>query len=148
MNVTKKRVVIGGTVAALVLGTTGVAYAYFTTTGTGTGTAAVGTSTGVTLAATTTGALTPGGTTGDVTFTVSNSASGPQRITTVHLAGVTASNPSCDVSAFSMADVTQNFDAPVGASTLPVHGVLQMADNGLNQDACKGVALTLSLTSS
>jgi hypothetical protein len=142
----RKLFVAGGLVATLALG--GIAYAYFTNSGGGTGSASVGSSDPVTLVGTTTDALYPAGPGVDVTIEVTNPGNGAQYVQSVSLDGVTvdAGHSTCDVSAFSMADVDvlQTLDA--GAST-EVHGSLQMADNGSSQDDCQGASLTLNLSS-
>ncbi len=147
MSTKRKRAVLAF-VAILTLVAGGIAFAYFTASGSGSGDATVGNAGVVTLSGTTTGTLYPGGAAGDVAITVTNPGGVAQHVTAVHLASVTAdgSHPTCDVSAFSMPDVTVNATIAAGGNTV-VHGSLTMADTGVSQNSCQGAGLTLSLTS-
>lgn len=151
--ITKKRVLAVTAVSALALAAG--AYAYFTSTGSGSATASVGSGTPVTINATVSSNLYPGGSS-PVTFTVDNPSSGAQRIGTITLASIatdaghsacskviTGGNPD-----FTMAPVVVNkvFAAGNGQTVTPT-GTLAMNDTGVNQDACQGATLTLSLTS-
>lgn len=138
-----------GAIAAIAI--TGVAYAYWTGTGSGTGTGTVGTSSTVTI----TGTVAPGiapGTSRPVSFTAENADTAAVQVTTVHLDGVSvdAGHSGCTVDDLSMANVTENHEVPAGATAevLPEDGSLVYANTAVNQDACKGATLTLSLTSS
>ena len=147
MSTQQKRGVLALVVIlGLVVG--GIAFAYFTASGSGTGDATVGNAEVVNLSGATTGTLYPGGAAGDVAITVTNPGGVAQHVDTVHLEGVTAdgSHPTCDVSAFSMPDVTVNTTVAAGGNTV-VHGSLTMADTGVSQNSCQGAGLTLSLTS-
>lgn len=150
------------------------AYAYFTATGSGSGSATVGTAANnlVITGTPDTTALTPGGTGSVITFAVQNPSNFNQAVSNIHLSGVVACNttlvsnvcPSghdvsgtgageCDVSAFTMPDVTVNPSGdgnlgPNSTTTLTETGTLSMADNGSNQDGCKLANLALSFTSS
>lgn len=129
------------------------AYAYFTTTGSGTATATVGTSSAVTLKGTVTGNLYPGSSS-PVSLTVDNPSSGKQRVGTISLEKITpdAGHASCSVVItggnpdFTMADVVVNktYASGNGQAVTP-SGTLAMNDTGVNQDACQGATLTLSL---
>lgn len=131
------------------------AYAYFTTTGSGTATATVGTSSAVTLKGTVTGDLYPGSSS-PVSLTVDNPSSGKQRVGTISLEKITADagHSSCSVVItggnpdFTMADVVVNetFSPGNGQAVTP-GGTLVMNDTGVNQDACQGATLTLTLKS-
>jgi hypothetical protein len=48
-----------------------------------------------------------------------------------------------------MADVTESHQVPGNATaeSLPTNGSLAYAETGINQDACKGATLTLTLSS-
>jgi hypothetical protein len=50
---------------------------------------------------------------------------------------------------FSMADVVQDATVPASATeqALPEDGTLKFANSAVSQDACKGAALTLTLSS-
>jgi hypothetical protein len=147
MTIDRKRSVLAlAVILALALG--GIAFAYFSGSGTGSGDATVGNASPITLTATSSGTLYPGGAASDVAITVANLGGSAQHVGDVHLAGVTADGPhsACDVSAFSMPDVTVNQTVAAGGNTV-VHGALTMADTGVSQNSCQGASLTLSLTS-
>src|ERR1700722_8547835 len=76
---TKKRIVIAGAAGALILGTGGAAFAYFTAGGSGTGSGSVGSATNFPIAQTdsTGGPLFPGGAE-TLTFTVTNPSTNTQ----------------------------------------------------------------------
>lgn len=129
------------------------AYAYFTTTGSGTATATVGTASAVTLKGTVTGNLYPGSSS-PVSLTVDNPSSGKQRVGTISLEKITpdAGHSSCSVVItggnpdFTMADVVVNkVFSPGNGQAAGVGGTLAMNDTGVNQDACQGATLTLTL---
>jgi len=151
-HLTKKRV-LGALVPLCALAVAAVAYAYFTTTGSGTATATVGTSSAVTLKGTVTGNLYPGSSS-PVSLTVDNPSSGKQRVGTISLEKITADagHASCSVVItagnpdFTMADVVVNKTfAPGNGQTVTPGGTLAMNDTGVNQDACQGATLTLTL---
>ncbi len=132
------------------------AYAYFTSTGSGTATATVGSSSAVTLKGTVTGNLYPGSSS-SVALTVDNPSSGKQRVGTVSLEKITpdAGHSGCSVVItggnpdFTMADVVVNKTfSPGNNQALTPSGSLTMNDTGVNQDACQGATLTLTLKSS
>jgi hypothetical protein len=129
------------------------AYAYFTTTGSGTATATVGTASAVTLKGTVTGNLYPGSSS-PVSLTVDNPSSGKQRVGTISLEKIApdAGHSSCSVVItggnpdFTMADVVVNKVFSTGnGQAVGVGGTLTMNDTGVNQDACQGATLTLTL---
>jgi hypothetical protein len=150
---TKRRGLALAAVGALALAAG--AYAYFTSSGSGTATATVGTSSAVTLKGTVTGNLYPGSSS-PVTLTVDNPSSGKQRVGTVTLEKITADagHSGCSVVItggnpdFTMADVVVNktFSPGNGQAVTP-GGTLTMNDTGVNQDACQGATLTLTLKS-
>lgn len=151
-HLTRKRV-LTAFMSLCVLAAAGAAYAYFTTTGSGTATATVGTSSAVTLKGTVTGNLYPGSSS-PVSLTVDNPSSGKQRVGTISLEKITADagHSTCSVVInggnpdFTMADVVVNktFAAGNGQAVTP-GGTLTMNDTGVNQDACQGATLTLTL---
>lgn len=132
------------------------AYAYFTSTGSGTATATVGSSSAVTIKGTVTGNLYPGSSS-PVALTVDNPSSGKQRVGTISLEKITADagHSSCSVVItggnpdFTMAEIVVNktFSPGNGQAVTP-SGSLTMNDTGVNQDACQGATLTLTLKSS
>ena len=137
-----------GLVALLVVA--GGAYAFWTGSGTGSGNSEVGTSGAVTLTATVADGVAPGISV-PVSFAAANPSDSPIQVTTVRLDNVTADagHAACETADFSMEDVTQNHQVPAGATVeaLPTNGSLVYANSAVNQDACKGATLTLSLTS-
>jgi hypothetical protein len=165
---TRKRIIIAGVAAgAVVLGTGGAAYAYFTTSGNGTGNATVASAAGawsVTGGSGTT-ALTPGGSE-NLIFTVTNSGS-----QVVNLGQVAASIPAtggdvlkndgsghwveatgCDASWFQtgtiVVDGGLNQSIAVGGHTT-VTVPVAMSNPATNQDACQGILgpqVTLQIT--
>ena len=164
MNKFSRKTLVVSTAAVLLLGG-GAAYAYWTTTGSGTGTAVVGTSLPIIIHGEALTPLTLDGATSAVTFTADNPSTGTQRVTTVSLVSVAAfSDPgrtvaiptgtgagNCDVTKFTMPDVSQDQDLLAAASgtALTNDGILSLAnDPAYNQDACKNAYLTLNLTSS
>jgi hypothetical protein len=70
----------------------------------------------------------------------------------VHVESIAADSghASCATADFTMADVTENHQVPAGATAdaLPNNGSLVYANTAVNQDACKGATLTLTLSSS
>ena len=154
MSPRNRRVVIG-LAGICVVAIAAVAYAYFTSTGSGTATATVGTSSAVTIKGTVSGNLYPGSSS-TVTLTVDNPSSGKQRVGTVSLEKITpdAGHPTCSVVTtggnpdFTMADVVVNKTyGPGNGQAVTPTGTLTMNDTGINQDACQGATLTLSLKS-
>jgi hypothetical protein len=152
--VNKKRLVAA--LAALgILGIAVGAYAYFSTTGSGTTTATVGSSSALVLKGTVTGNLYPG-TSSPVSLTVDNSSSGKQRVGTISLEKITpdAGHSTCSVVItggnpdFTMAEIVVNkvFGPGNGQAVTP-GGTLTMNETGVNQDACQGATLTLTLKS-
>jgi hypothetical protein len=144
-KLTRKRFIIPLATVA-VLAVAGIAVAFFTSSGTGSGTATVGSDNGVTISPVTiTGTLYPDGPAATVDFTVNNgSADTAIHVDKVVADSITTDKPLCDASAFSFADVTVNADVPASGSKNG-SGSLSMADNGANQDACKGATVTLNL---
>jgi hypothetical protein len=155
MNPLNRKRLLIGLASVGVIAVAAVAYAYFTSTGSGTATATVGASSAVTIKGTVSGNLYPGSSS-TVTLTVDNPSSGKQRVGTVSLEKITADagHPTCSVVTtggnpdFTMADVVVNktYASGNGQAVTPT-GTLTMNDTGLNQDACQGATLTLSLKS-
>lgn len=139
-------------VAVAMLIAAGGAYAYWTGAGSGTGTAGAGTSGTVVVTATVADSIAPG-LSAPVSFTAANASTSAIEVTTVQLAGLVtadAAHATCAVADFSMASVTEAHQVPAGATAevLPVNGTLVYANTAVNQDACKGATLTLTLLSS
>ena len=150
MKRSKKTWAILGIVAAIGLSAIG-AFAYWTTTGSGTGTADVATANGtLVLHASAPTDLFPGGSS-NVTFTADNGGATNLYVGTIHLDSVTADagHASCDTADFTMADVVSNTMVPAATTghALAGTGTLVYANTAVNQDACKGAELTLTLSS-
>jgi len=169
----KKGLVLLATMIAVVASAVG-AYAFFTSTGTGTGSATVGTSTAWAVAETAQagGPLYPNPTigTGDIqtnTYTVTNPSNGQQSLNSVDIKVALANGgawsvqpnlakPPCNASDFSVGGAavgaTHNDASQAGnkasgqVSTSSV--TVQMIDNGLNQDNCKGATPPLYYSAS
>jgi hypothetical protein len=144
--INKKRAVVLGAVA--VLAVAGVAIAFWTTTGAGEGSGKVASSNGtLVLHGSISNELTPGSTS-PVTFTVDNGGSSSLQVGTVH-AVVSTDKVGCEVSDFTIADTVENQTiAPESSGVaLANNGSIEMADTSENQDACKGAAITLTLSS-
>jgi hypothetical protein len=151
---TKRRVFAGvavGGVLAVAIG----AYAYFSTTGSGTVTATVGSSSAVVIKGTVTGNLYPGSSS-PVALTVDNNSGGKQRVGTITLEKITADagHSTCSVVTtggnpdFTMPEIAVNkVYGPGTAQAVTPSGTLTMNETGVNQDACQGATLTLTLKS-
>jgi hypothetical protein len=147
MHLSKKMKV---TITAVVLAFAAAgAYAYWTGAGGGSGEATVGDGGTVTLTATVAGEAAPG-TAQDVSFTAANATTSPVFVTAVQLGTVTADgdHAGCATADFTMADIPQGQQIPAGATAaaLDDDGSLVYANTAVNQDACKGATLTLTLT--
>lgn len=141
-----RRLAAAAAVVALV--GSGVAYAYWTGGGTGAGSAAVGTSGTLTV----TGTVEPGiapGLTVPVTFTAANPSTASLRVGTVQVTAIEADagHSACVTDDFSVADVVQDHPVPAGATAepLPNDGTLSYVNTAVDQDACKGATLSLTL---
>lgn len=148
MSFTKSRKIALGTIAAVAIA--GLAYGYWTGSGSGTGTGTAGTSGTATITGTVAPGISPG-TAEAVSFTAANPSDSPIQVSTVSLTGIApdAGHAACVTADFSMANVTENHQVPAGATVepLPVNGSLVYANTAVNQDACKGATLTLTLSS-
>ena len=143
---TKKRALVLGAVA--VLAVAGAAIAYWTTTGSGSGSGSVAASNGtLVLHGSITEELTPGSTS-PVTFTADNAGSSSLRVGTVK-AVVSTNKVGCETSDFTIADTEENqtIGAKSSGVALAKNGSISMADTAVNQDACKGATITLTLSS-
>jgi hypothetical protein len=148
MRFTKGRKVALGVVASVAVA--GLAYGYWTGSGSGTGSGTAGTSGTATITGTVAPGISPG-TAEAVSFTAANPSDSPIQVTSVHVVSIAAdaAHSACVTGDFSMADVTENHQVPAGATAeaLPVNGSLVYANTAVNQDACKGATLTLTLSS-
>lgn len=148
MKLTNKRKVAFGVVGAIAAGA--LAYAFWTGTGSGSGSGTAGTGGTVTITGTVASGIAPG-TNKAVSFTAANSTGAPIQVSTVHLVSVVADvgHSGCTVADLTMSDVTVNHEVPAGAisEALGTNGSLVYTDTAVNQDACKGATLTLTLSS-
>jgi hypothetical protein len=91
------------------------------------------------------------GTEQPVAFTAANPSESPVQITTVHLVSIAADSEhvACETADFTMEDVIENHEVPgeATAEVLPGEGSLVYVNTLVNQDACKGATLTLTLSS-
>lgn len=124
------------------------AYAYWTTTGSGTGSAANAASNGsIVLHASFAPGLTPGATK-PVSFTADNTNSSSLRVGTVSSV-VSTSDADCLPADFTVPDAIENQTIPANTSgvALATGSTITFADTAVNQDACKGATVTLTLSS-
>jgi hypothetical protein len=149
MRFTRNRKIAVGAIALVAVA--GLAYGYWTGTGSGTGTGTAGTSGTATITGTIASGVAPGENRA-VSFTAANASNSPIQVSTVHVVSIAADSghASCATADFTMADVTENHQVPAGATVdaLPNDGSLVYANTAVNQDACKGATLTLTLSSS
>ena len=146
----KRTIAVLGVVA--ILAVAGIAVAFWTTTGSGNGSGAVAASNGtLALHGTVTNALTPGSSS-PVSLTADNANSSSEQVGTVK-AVVTIdaehATAGCLASDFTIADTAENQVIPAnGKGVALAHAAsISMADSAANQDACKGAAISLALTS-
>ncbi len=132
-------------VAAVAIAVGSGAFAYFTQAGSGSGTAAVGTSSAIVLSSTQVGTLYPGGADVPVSVSVQNPGSGNQYVGTI--SGSVADNGSCLGSWFVVDPITFNADVTHGATVTAGPTNVRMLDSSTNQDACKGLTMTINWTS-
>jgi hypothetical protein len=146
---TRKRII-------LILTTTGVlalaagAFAYWTTTGAGTGSATNAASNGtLVLHATFAGGLTPGKTE-PVTFTADNAGTSSLQVGTItSVVSIDAGHVGCLPADFTVPTAVENTRVAAGATlfALPTASTIAFADTAVNQDACKGAIVTLTVSS-
>lgn len=149
-KMTKKNKIVAVCAAAVLTSVGGgVAFAYWSTTGSGTGSGKAATSNGkVVLTAHFAGdVLTPGGKV-PVTYTATNASTSSLRVGTIY--NVVSTDPSgCLAGDFTILDVVSDTTVPARSTDFAIEGTgsLAFADTALNQDACKGATITLTLTS-
>ena len=154
---TKKRIAAVVLSGAVLLGTGGIAAAYFTTSGSGTGSAVTGSSTGP-LVITQTGVvppLLPGGPTQTINYSVNNTSAGNQFVgpVTVTVTAVTTGSIVGDEACTTAMYVTTP-GATLGViapgATVTGTATIKMLDDGKIQDNCQaantGGKLTLGFT--
>jgi hypothetical protein len=154
------RIAVIGTAVAIVLGSGGAAYAYFTATGSGTGQATVGT-TGTWQVAqnNTSGTIYPGSGASTIVFDVKNTGTGDQQYSnaTVALANDGSGNitvggapvPGCLASWFTASvsnDPAIHTNVAGGATVQVTTQVSMPADQTDNQNPCQGKSPDVTLT--
>jgi hypothetical protein len=150
-SLTRKRNIVGGSVAVLALGLAGLVYAAWTTSGTGSGYAKAGSAqvlTTVDVSASTTATLYPGAT-GDVLLKINNPNSYPVRVTDVTGNGaITADSghTGCVATGVTFTNQTaKTIDIAANAQTqVTLTGAAKMtnaSDNG-----CQGATFTIPVT--
>jgi hypothetical protein len=150
----KTTAVVGGTIAAVLVG--GVAFAYWTTSGSGTGTGSTtaGVADQLSFAQNTLSAMYPGDSSQDLSVTVTNDAGESAYVSTVK-AYITTDQPGCTGDDFLLGGTSGHNDAASAqllnwsAIDLAAHGsadatsTIKFNDTGANQDACKSAAVTI-----
>ena len=133
----------------------GVALAYWTQGGSGSGTASAGTPAVITVNQTgSPSGLYPGGPSAALAGTFTNANASPVTISSVTAAvhafashTVDATKPDCTQADFAIAGTSGANVVPSGTAVGAWAGLtIRMLDNGLNQDNCKGVAITIDYT--
>jgi hypothetical protein len=144
----KKRVVAAFAVVA-VLAVSGLALAYWTQPGGGAVSGAVAVPGAVTLSGSVSAGIGPGASE-PVTIMGSNQGTTDVQIQTVHLVSIApdVGHSTCVTADFTLPDVVENTAVPAGASNLALAtpGLLSYANTALNQDACIGATLTITLS--
>jgi hypothetical protein len=133
----------------------GIALAYWTQGGSGSGTASAGTPVAITVNQTgSPSGLYPGGPSAALAGTFTNTNASPVTISSVTAAvhafashTVDATKPDCTQADFAIAGTSGANVVPSGTAVGSWSGLtVRMLDNGLNQDNCKGAAITIDYT--
>jgi hypothetical protein len=141
--------------AVVVLAGAAAAYAYWTQSGSGSGTATAGTPAAITVVQTGSPAgLYPGGPAAALAGTFTNTNTSAVNLSSVTAAvhafashTVDATKPDCTQADFAIAGTSGANVVPSGTAVGSWSGLtVRMLDNGLNQDNCKGVAITIDYT--
>jgi hypothetical protein len=152
----KIRTRIAPLVAVLALLAIGaVAYAYWTQGGTGSGTSTAGTTAAITVNQTgSPSGLYPGGPAAALAGTFTNPNPGSVNLSSVTAAvhpfashAVDALKPDCTQADFAIGGTSGANVVPTGAGVGAWSGLtVRLLDNGLNQDNCKNVTITIDYT--
>jgi hypothetical protein len=159
---TKRKIVALGLTSAIILGTAGIAAAYFTSTGTGTGYATVGSvGWGVSVDSVAGGPLFPGSGSEQVNYTVTNTGSSAATLNTVTLTidsfggyvvdqNTNSAVTGCAANWFQVVDDSVNYlpesvPAP-GGTFLDSSTITMPTDNSDNQNNCQGVFPKFTIT--
>lgn len=155
MRKSRKSIVIAGTVAGVLVG--GAAFAYWTSTGTGTGSGSTTSgASNLSITGDVTPALYPGQAAQSFTATVKNLADNNAYV--AGLTGyVTTSDAGCDGSNFSLNGSASSvnpvaltwtaIDLAKNAQSTSANTIQFINKAGTNQDACKGVSVTVHYAS-
>lgn len=147
-RMTKKKYAFAAGVGAVAI-TAGAAFAYWTSTGEDTATGTTGNENAWTVqiddASIASGLLTPDGPTDNITFSVTNNETGTKQIEAGQLS-VTVDSVSpgaCPAADFAITNATvpTGVDVAAGGSVNGSFDV-QLTNTNVNQDACKGAAVT------
>ncbi len=151
----RKLAIVAG--ATLVLGGTGIAYAYWSAGGSGTGSASTGTNVAITAVQTSTvAAMGPGDVAQTLSGNFTNTNSGPVYVTSVtasistvvKAAGAPAGT--CTAADYTLANTVMavGVQVPAGTAQGAWSGATLKFNNSatLNQDACKGATVNLAYT--
>ncbi len=135
---TKRKIAAAGLTAAIILGTGGVAAAYFTSTGSGNGSATVGTASpwSVSVDAATGGPLLPGSGTETMGYTIDHIGGGVQKLNSATASIDSATLPAgCDAAWFSAdaGTATANSDGSYSGTV-----TVTMSNVDADQGACQG----------
>jgi hypothetical protein len=150
----KKTWIIFAMLAVAAVATIG-AYAYWTTGGTGSGSATTGTSSAVDATQTSTvSAMSPGSPAQALDFSLDNTASTNQFVTSVviSISGVTGANIDathpCTASDFTLVQPTATYGdlTPGVHSYSPSGASIAMINSASNQDGCKSASVALTYT--
>lgn len=137
-------------IAAVALALSNIALAFSSGSGSSTVTAIPGNGGGVFFRASIPSGIFPGGNV-PVNITVSNPSTATVALGTIHLADISvdSAHASCLTSDFSMPDIVENDQVTAGAVNYSQRGgTLFYADTDIDQNACKGATLTLTLSGS
>ncbi len=151
----KKLAIVTGTV--LVLGGTGIAYAYWSAGGSGTGSATTGTNVAISVHQTSTvSGMAPGDSAQTLSGNFNNTNTGPVYVTSVtaSIASVVkasgAPDGACTAADYSLANavMTVGAEVPAGTAQGAWTGATIKFNNSasVNQDGCKGATVNLTYT--
>ena len=155
MAFNKKKRVAAAT-AVLVLGSAGVAFAYWTAGGSGTGSASTGTNTAITAVQTSTvSGMAPGVAPQGLSGNFNNGNDGAVYVSTVtaSIGTITGGGPTCEATDYTLANPVSDVNAQIpagtgvgswGATDTPT---IQFNNkSGENQDDCKGATVQIVYT--
>ncbi len=151
MRKSRKTIVIGGTVAALVVG--GAAFAYWSSTGTGTG-SATSSAGAANLAIAQTSIIAnmyPGDSAQTISGTVTNNGAESAYVNTVtaSIASVTGGAGACSAADYTLASPVMTIASDVAAAGVANFSgaTIKFNNTGSNQDGCKGATVNLAYAS-